>query len=198
MKKTKKISYQIEKGDKELTKDTDDMQNIEAQESSNAASNEEKNENLVAELAKKLEAAESQSNEYLDLLKRKAAEFENYKKRTAKEKDSLSCEITGSVVSKFLEIADNLDSAVENVKNEKKGPLKDGLNLIYRQMRDVLKSLDVKEIKAVGFEFDPNLHSALMHVEDDKAGENIVVEEFKKGYTYKGNVIRHSLVKVAN
>lgn len=198
MKKAEKMSDQIEKGDNELTKDTNDMENIETQEAADSASHEEENSNLTAELERKLEIAESQSSEYLDLLKRKAAEFENYKKRTAREMDALSCEVTGSVISKFLEIADNLSSAVENVKNEKKSPLKDGLTLIARQMDDVLKSLDVKAIEAVGKEFDPDLHYALMHVEDESLGKNIVAEELKKGYTYKGNVIRHSFVKVAN
>lgn len=198
MKNKKKIPDQIKRGDNEVTEDTNDVQNSEALEGAEAAPQDEGSKELITELEKKLSTAEAQSSEYLDMLKRKAAEFENYKKRTAKERDALSCEITGSVVSKFLEITDNLESAVENAKDEKKGPLKDGLDLIYRQMQDVLKSLDVKVIEAIGTEFDPDFHFALMHVDDENFGENIITEEYKKGYMYKGNVIRHSMVKVAN
>jgi len=198
LKGRKKITDETKRGDNELTKDTNDIQSNISSEDINIVSREEESGNMIAELEKKLDLAEAQSGEYLDMLKRKAAEFENYKRRTAKERDSLSCEITGSVISKFLDLADNLDSAVENVRNEKKGPLKDGLNLIYRQMQDILKNLDVQVIEAVGNEFDPNIHFALLHVEDENVGENIVVEELKKGYMYKGKVIRHSMVKVAN
>lgn len=140
-----------------------------------------------------------QCEEYFNKLQRIAAEFDNYKKRTAKEKEALYLDATSDVVAAFLPVVDNLERALEAAKNTTNADsLKEGIELVYRQIRDVLGKLDVEVIEAVGNEFDPNLHNAVSHIEDEQYGENVVVEEFQKGYICKDKVIRHSMVKVAN
>ena len=104
-----------------------------------------------------------------------------------------------SVIEKILPVVDNFERGLAMVPEaEKEAPFVDGMMKIYRQLLTELENLGVTPIDAVGKEFDPNLHNAVMHVEDESVGENIVVEEFQKGYTYKDFVVRHSMVKVAN
>jgi len=154
----------------------------------------------IAELEKKLEEKTKQADEFFDMLQRKAAEFENFRKRTAREKSAICDDITCEVVSRFIPVVDNLERAIEAAKNEEGSPLKEGIELVHRQMRDVLTSLGVEEIKAVGSTFNPELHNAVAHVYDKEYGENEIVEEYQKGYIlkHKDKVIRHSAVKVAN
>ena len=138
--------------------------------------------------------------EWEDKYKRLYAEFDNYQKRTAKEKDARYADAVIDTVAAFLEIADNLDRAISiEVSNEESKKVLDGVALVKKQMTDTLSKLNVTEIKAVGEEFDPNVHNAVMHIEDESVTENTVVEEFLKGYIYKNErVVRHSMVKVAN
>jgi len=124
------------------------------------------------------------------------AEFDNFKKRSAKEKEDLFSFVVCDVVAGFLPILDNLDRAV--IAAVDGGEMLDGVKLIQKQFTDTLTALGVEEIKSVGEEFNPELHNAVMHVEDSEVGANVVVEEFMKGYAYKGRVIRHSMVKSAN
>ncbi|MDY3928243.1 MAG: nucleotide exchange factor GrpE [Clostridia bacterium] len=128
------------------------------------------------------------------------AEFDNYRKRTTKEKDSRYADAVIDTVNVFLAVADNLDRAVAiNVETEEAKKVLDGVELVKKQMSDILTKLDVTPIKSVGEEFDPNLHNAVMHIEDENVTDNTVVEEFQKGYIYKNErVVRHSMVKVAN
>ena len=103
------------------------------------------------------------------------------------------------IIEKMLPIVDNFERGLGGVPEDKKeDPFVEGMNKIYKQMMTAFEELGVKPIEAVGSEFDPNLHNAVMHVDDEEAGENVVVEEFQKGYLYKENVVRHSMVKVAN
>jgi molecular chaperone GrpE len=138
-------------------------------------------------------------DEYLGMLQRTTAEFENYKKRTAREKESLYSDSVSDVVTAFLPIIDSVEKAILTYsKEEKFKALKEGMELIDRQIKDVLKNISVEEIKCLNECFDPRIHNGVMHVEDDAVGQNIVIEECRKGYIYKDKVIRHSMVKVAN
>ena len=102
------------------------------------------------------------------------------------------------IIEKILPVVDSFERGLATVENPEEDPFADGMNKVYKQFTTALDELGVTVIEAVGKEFDPNLHNAVMHVEDEEAGENIVVEEFLKGYMYKGSVVRHSMVKVAN
>jgi molecular chaperone GrpE len=133
------------------------------------------------------------------MLQRTAAEFDNYKKRTAKEMGSVYNDAAVDIVAAFLPVVDNIERAVQaSSKEADAASLKEGIDLVFRQFKEVMAKLGVEEIKSLGEKFDPNLHNAVMHVEDPEYGESVIVEEFQKGYTLKDKVIRYSMVKVAN
>ena len=137
--------------------------------------------------------------ELTDRVRRQMAEFDNFRKRTEKEKTQMFETGAKSIVEKILPVVDNFERGLAAVTEEEKGtPFVEGMEKIYKQMMTVLEEAGVKPIEAVGQEFDPNLHNAVMHVEDEEFGENIIAEEFQKGYTYLDSVVRHSMVKVAN
>ncbi|NMB96988.1 MAG: nucleotide exchange factor GrpE [Clostridiaceae bacterium] len=163
---------------------------------------ESENKKLKSEielLKKQLDEKEAKCEEYLDMLKRTAAEYDNFKKRTQREKEQLSKDVICEVVAAFIPVADNLERAIEAAEKDGDGKaIKDGIEKVYKQFRDILESLDVDEISSIGEKFDPNLHNAVMHIEDDNYGENEIIEVFQKGYILKDKVIRHSVVKVAN
>ena len=139
---------------------------------------------------------EQQIEDLTDRLKRSMAEFDNYRKRTEKEKSSMYIIGAKDIVEKMLPIVDNFERGLAQAPED--DPFAEGMKMIYKQMMTAFDEMGVKPIEAVGKDFDPNLHNAVMHVEDESVGENIVVEEFQKGYTYKDFVVRHSMVKVAN
>ena len=126
------------------------------------------------------------------------ADFENFKKRTAKEMTSSFSNGVTVVAEELLPIMDNFDRAILALDESNDKALADGIKLIYKQFKDTFEKIGIKEIKALGEKFDPNLHNAVMHTDDENYGENEVTEEFMKGYTLKDKVIRHSMVKVAN
>ena len=137
--------------------------------------------------------------ELTDRVRRQMAEFDNFRKRTEKEKTQMFETGAKSIVEKILPVVDNFERGLAAVTEEEKGsPFVEGMEKIYKQMMTMLEEAGVKPIEAVGQEFDPNLHNAVMHIEDEEFGENIIVEEFQKGYTYRDSVVRHSMVKVAN
>lgn len=142
------------------------------------------------------EKLEKEIEEVNDRLKRIMAEFENYKKRNQKEKEQQYSSILGDVVSSLLPIIDNLEKAV-TVETQDTN-FKQGVELVFKQLVDILSGYGVKKIEAVGNEFDPELHEAIGHVEDEKLGEQIVKEEYRTGYKIGDKVIRHSMVIVAN
>ena len=152
------------------------------------------------EACEKIKELEEKLGESDDKYKRLYAEFDNYQKRTAKEKDARYADAVIDTVEAFLEVSDNLERAMAvEVESEDAKKVLEGVALVKKQMNDTLSKLNVTEIKAVGEEFDPNLHNAVMHIEDESITENTVVEEFLKGYIYKNErVVRHSMVKVAN
>ncbi len=134
-----------------------------------------------------------------DKYRRLFAEFDNYRKRTEVEKTGMFGEGEKTVLLKVLPLIDNFERALQNVPEEEKdSAFVDGIEKIYRSFLDLMKGLGVEPIEAVGKEFDANLHNAVMHVEDEEAGENTVVEEFQKGYMFRDKVLRYSMVKVAN
>ena len=139
---------------------------------------------------------EQQIEDLTDRLKRNMAEFDNFRKRTEKEKSSMYIIGAKDIVEKILPVVDNFERGLAQAPED--DAFADGMKMIYKQLISTLNDLGVQPIEAVGKEFDPNFHNAVMHVEDEEAGENIVVEEFQKGYTYKDFVVRHSMVKVAN
>lgn len=134
-----------------------------------------------------------------DRYKRTLAEYENFRKRTEKEKSEIYTFAVRDVLTKVLPVLDNLERGIQSLTEEqKKEPVAQGMDKIEKQFLKTLDDLGVKEIEAEGKPFDPDLHNAVMHVEDENYGENTVAEVFQKGYTYHGTVIRHSMVKVAN
>ena len=145
---------------------------------------------------KKENKMEQQIEELTDRLKRSMAEFDNFRKRTEKEKSSMYIIGAKEIIEKILPVVDNFERGLAQAPED--DPFADGMQKIYKQLTTTLEGLGVEQIEAVDKEFNPDFHNAVMHVEDESVGENIVVEELQKGYTYKGFVVRHSMVKVAN
>ena len=145
---------------------------------------------------KEKDKKDQQIDELTDRLKRNMAEFDNFRKRTEKEKASMYIIGAKEIVEKILPVVDNFERGLAQAPEE--DAFAEGIRMIYKQLMTTLEGLGVEAIEAVGKEFDPDFHNAVMHVEDEKAGDNMVVEELQKGYTYKGFVVRHSMVKVAN
>jgi len=134
-----------------------------------------------------------------DRLKRSMAEFDNFRKRSEKEKATMFDMGVGSIAEKILPVVDNFERAMAAAPKEGDGKaFAEGIAMIYNQLKKTLEDLGVKPIDCVGQPFDPNFHNAVMHVEDESLGENVVAEELLKGYMYKDGVLRHSMVKVAN
>ena len=148
----------------------------------------------------KIGELEAKIKEWEDKYMRLYAEYDNYQKRSKREKDARYADAVVDVVAEILPISDNLDRALATeVESEDAKKVLEGVAMVKKQMTEILNKLEVSEIAAVGEEFDPNLHDAVMHVDDEKVDDNTVVEEFRKGYRYKNDrVIRHSMVKVAN
>ena len=148
---------------------------------------------------KKKDKKDTQIEDLTDKLRRQMAEFDNFRKRTEKEKSGMFEMGAKSVVEKLLPVVDNFERGLASVpEDQKEDPFVAGVDKVYKQLLTVFDELGVKPIAAVGQPFDPNFHNAVMHVEDDEQGENVVIEEFQKGYMYHDSVVRHSMVKVAN
>ena len=145
---------------------------------------------------KKDNKLEQQIEDLTDRLKRNMAEFDNFRKRTEKEKSSMYIIGAKDIIEKILPVVDNFERGLAQATEG--DPFAEGMEKIYKQLTTTLESLGVEPIEAVDKEFNPDLHNAVMHVEDESVGDNMVVEELQKGYTYKGFVVRHSMVKVAN
>ena len=190
--------------DTDVTSDTDkDADTVEAQGSSDADVKAEKSDNAsdaqgaeeTVDINNKKDQKDAVIEDLQDRLKRQMAEFDNYRKRTDKEKSAMFEMGASDVVKKLLPIVDNFERGFKSVTEEElQTPFAKGMDMVYKQTIKMLEDLQVKPIEAVGSEFNPEFHNAVMHVE----GENIIVEEFEKGYTYRDVVIRHSMVKVAN
>ncbi|MEG0073750.1 MAG: nucleotide exchange factor GrpE [Clostridia bacterium] len=159
-----------------------------------------KEENLNSDLADiqtKLEEQKKKTDEYYEYLQRTMAEFDNYKKRIAKDKETMYGNILSDVVEKILPILDNFEKA--NSAKCKDESFKEGTVMIYNQLTEMLANMGILELGKVGEEFDPYLHDAVMHIDDENFGEKVICEVFRKGYRInEDKVIRHAMVKVAN
>lgn len=150
---------------------------------------------LEIELKKSQEKVADLTDKYQRLM----AEFENARKRTAKEQSRMYDVGAKEVLAKLLPVVDNFERGLDALSDEEKeDAFAQGIEKIYQQLMAVFEEIGVKAMDAAGKEFDPEYHNAVMHVEDEELGENLVVEEFQKGYMYKDSVLRHSMVKVAN
>lgn len=170
----------------------EEVKSVNAEETEDTSA--EENEEVLSEEQKLKAELEAMKDRYM----RTVAEYDNFKKRTSKEKEELYSTAVCDTVAEILPILDNLKRAVSASENGDSQNLVDGVKMIEKQFGEVFAALGVDEIEAVGNEFDPNLHNAVMHIDDENFGENTIAEEFMMGYTYKGRVIRHSMVKVAN
>lgn len=160
---------------------------------------EEKEKKKTSKKKPKKDKKDEKIEELNDRLMRNLAEFENFRNRSEKEKASMFEVGSKSVIEKILPVVDNLERGFDGLSDEEKEtPFVKGIEAVYKQLMTVFEELGVQPIEAVGKEFDPNLHNAVMHDEDDSEAVNVVVEEFQKGYTYKDSVVRHSMVKVLN
>jgi molecular chaperone GrpE len=197
-----------EKKDQEIAADEETAVEKEATEIENTESAEEEKAGTdVSEKTKKKSSKKKEKKdkrdekieELNDRLIRNLAEFENFRNRSEKEKSAMFEIGAKSVIEKMLPVVDNLERGFDGLSEEdKENPFVKGIEAVYKQLQTAFEELGVTPIEAVGQEFDPNLHNAVMHEEDDSEESNKVVEEFQKGYLYKDNVVRHSMVKVLN
>lgn len=199
------VDTEAKKEQETTTEETCDNEacNQEACEASEASETTETAEEACKEESKgkkeKKDKKDEKIAELTDKVTRQMAEFDNFRKRTEKEKSQMFDMGAKSIVEKILPVVDNFERGLSSVPDElKDNPFVDGMDKIYKQMLASLEEAGVTAIEAVEKEFDPNLHNAVMHVDDENYGENVVVEEFQKGYMYHDTVVRHSMVKVAN
>ncbi|MDO5391276.1 MAG: nucleotide exchange factor GrpE [Eubacteriales bacterium] len=144
----------------------------------------------------KKDKKDTKIEELTDRLQRTMAEFDNFRKRTEKEKASMYVIGAKEIIEKMLPVVDNFERGLANAPEG--DAFAEGIQMIYKQLMTTFDEMGVKVIETVGQQFDPNLHNAVMHVDDPEQEDNVIVEEFQKGYTYKDFVVRHSMVKVAN
>lgn len=146
----------------------------------------------------KVEKLEKKCDEYFTKMQKVVADFENYKKRVAKEKQTTYADALIEAVETFLPLMDNFERALNTPSNCEKDPFREGVEMLFKQFQEAFFKIGVKEINSVGESFDPKLHNAVMHVEDDNFSEGEITEELQKGYRLGDKVVRHSMVKVAN
>lgn len=181
--------------EKEIEKEI--AQNSVSQEETEEA--EEEKKGFFGKKKEKKDSKDLKIEELTDRLQRTMAEFDNYRKRTEKEKSAMFEIGAKDIIEKILPVVDNFERGLAAVpEEEKESAFAEGMEKIYRQLMKTLEDAGVKAIEAVGQPFDPNFHNAVMHIEDENLGENIVAQELQKGYTYKDTVVRHSMVQVAN
>lgn len=175
------------------------VEEVEAEVEETESTEEDKKDKKLFKRKPKKDKKDEQIEDLTDKLTRQMAEFDNYRKRTEKEKTAMYEIGAKEVVEKILPVVDNFERGLTAVPDEQKeDSFVAGMEMIYKQIMTTLEEIGVKPIEAVGKEFNPDFHNAVMHVEDEELGENIVAEEFQKGYMYKESVVRHSMVKVAN
>ena len=169
-------------------------ESADVKEDSKAAKKEKKKKEKVD---KKQEALKTKIDELEDRVKRQMAEFDNFRKRTDKEKSAMFETGAKSVIEKILPVVDNFERGLATVsESDKGGAFAQGMEMIYKQLLTELEAIDVKPIEAVGQEFDPEFHNAVMQVESEEYETGIIAQELQKGYTYRGSVVRHSMVAV--
>ena len=150
----------------------------------------------IENLKKDLQQKEEEAKNNLESLQRIMAEFDNYKKRTSRERENLYTEIKADIMEDFLEIVDNLDMAIASLESD--ANLKEGIVLVQKKLLELLGKYGVEEIECLNKTFDPNLHESVQHIDDENYGEKEIIQVFRKGYKLGEKVIRYSMVKVAN
>ena len=179
------------------TVETEETSAEETKEEKKAKKKKEKGITFTREQVEQMELAVKQLDSVKDQFVRLTAEYDNYRKRTAKEKDNIYQDAKADTVKAFLAVYDNLERAANSAGGED-SPHKKGLEMIFTQYKEILKGLGVEEIEAQGKEFNPELHNAVMHIDDENLGENVVAQVFQAGFKMGDKVIRHSIVQVAN
>lgn len=199
-KKNAQEAEETEAGTEEMAEEETEEKEAEETEAKTEESEEDKkSEKKLFGKKNKKDKKDEMIEELTDRLTRQMAEFDNFRKRTDKEKSQMYEVGAKDIIEKILPVVDNFERGLDAVKEEEKDdPFVQGMEKVYKHLMTTLEEIEVKPIEAVGKEFDPNLHNAVMHVEDENFGENIVAEEFQKGYTYRDSIVRHSMVKVAN
>ena len=218
MSKEEMVKEAVEEAKAKAAKEAEEQEEITEETAEDAVEPEEVSEEDSEDMAEDAENAEEGSGfmkkfgrknkkdkkdekieELTDRLTRQMAEFDNFRKRTEKEKSQMYEIGSKDIIEKILPVVDNFERGIAAVpEEEKSNPFAEGMEKIYKQLMTTLEEIGVKPIEAVGQEFDPDFHNAVMHVEDEEVGENIITEEFQKGYLYRDSVVRHSMVKVAN
>nr|WP_243115305.1 nucleotide exchange factor GrpE [Mobilisporobacter senegalensis] len=159
----------------------------------------EKSKFFKKDKKEKKDPKDEKIEELNDRLIRTMAEFDNFRKRSEKEKSQMFELGAKDIIERILPVIDNFERGLDTIsEEEREGAFAQGIEKIYKQLTTTLEEVGVKAIEAVGNEFDPNLHNAVMHADDEEQGENIITDEFQKGYMYKDTVVRHSMVKVVN
>lgn len=182
---------------KEETVETEVVEEAEATEEKAETKEAKKADKKKAKADKKNEAMQAKIDELEDRVKRQMAEFENFRKRTDKEKAMMFETGAKSVIEKILPVVDNFERGLATIpEDDENSPFANGMKMIYKQMMDELEKLGVKPIEAVGQEFDPNFHNAVMQMESEEYESGVVAQEMLKGYTYHDTVVRHSMVAV--
>ena len=199
-KKNAQEAEETEAGTEEMAEEeTEEKQAEETEAKTEESEEDKKSEKKLFGKKNKKDKKDEKIEELTDRLTRQMAEFDNFRKRTDKEKSQMYEVGAKDIIEKILPVVDNFERGLDAVKEEEKDdPFVQGMEKVYKHLMTTLEEIEVKPIEAVGKEFDPNLHNAVMHVEDENFGENIVAEEFQKGYTYRDSIVRHSMVKVAN
>lgn len=199
-KKNAQEAEETEAGTEEMAEEETEEKEAEETEAKTEESEEDKkSEKKLFGKKNKKDKKDEKIEELTDRLTRQMAEFDNFRKRTDKEKSQMYEVGAKDIIEKILPVVDNFERGLDAVKEEEKDdPFVQGMEKVYKHLMTTLEEIEVKPIEAVGKEFDPNLHNAVMHVEDENFGENIVAEEFQKGYTYRDSIVIHSMVKVAN
>ena len=213
----KKAAAEQTEADEKAAEETGDERDNEVESEADAATKEDAESDEIADEAEAKNSDESKSEkkifgkknkkdkkdekieELTDRLTRQMAEFDNFRKRTEKEKSQMYEIGAKDIIDKILPVVDNFERGLNGVKEEEKNdPFIQGMEMVYKQLMTTLEGVGVKPIEAVGQEFNPDFHNAVMHMEDENFGENIVAEEFQKGYMYRDSVVRKSMVKVEN
>ena len=194
----KKSAAEAKEAETDTDETTETSEKVENEEAEETAKDTEKKSGKKL-FGKKKDKKDEKIEELTDKLTRQMAEFDNFRKRTEKEKSQMYEVGAKDIIEKILPVVDNFERGLDAVPEEKKeDPFIQGMEKVYKQFMTVLESVEVKPIEALGNQFDPNFHNAVMHVEDEQYGENVVAEELQKGYMYRDSVVRHSMVKVAN
>ena len=194
----KKSAAEAKEAETDTDETTETSEKVENEEADETAKDTEKKSGKKL-FGKKKDKKDEKIEELTDKLTRQMAEFDNFRKRSEKEKSQMYEIGAKDIIEKILPIVDNFERGLGSVpEEEKNAPFVEGMEKIYKQLMTTLESVGVKPIEAVGQEFNPDFHNAVMHVEDEELGENIIAEEFQKGYMYRESVVRHSMVKVAN